>query len=104
MPGEEALMEIDLKPEDVKGKRFCLGRGCDDCNNTGYKGRMAIFEMMLLDDEIREAIMDQASTGMLRELSMRKGMRSLRGSGLLAIYDGDTTIEEVVRETLLDSA
>jgi type IV pilus assembly protein PilB len=102
-PSEEALMEVDLKPEDVRGKRFCLGRGCDDCNNTGYRGRMAIFEMMLMDDDLREAIMDQASTGMLRELSVRKGMRTLRGGGLLAIYDGDTTIEEVVRETLLET-
>lgn len=102
-PSEDALMELGLTPEDIRGKRFCFGRGCDVCNNTGYKGRMAIFEMMIIDDELREAIMDQASTGMLREISMRKGMRSLRASGLLAIFDGETTIEEVIRETLMEA-
>ena len=103
-PNEDALQELELKPADVRGKLFCYGRGCDLCNNTGYKGRMAIFEMMLIDDDTREAIMDQASTGMLRELAIRKGMRSLRASGLLGLFEGETTIEEVVRETLIDSA
>ncbi len=103
VPSEDALMELNLRPEDIKGKRFHFGRGCDDCNNTGYRSRMAIFEMMLMDDELRDAIMDQASTGMLREIASRKGMRSLRASGLMAIFDGETTIEEVVRETLIDA-
>jgi len=102
-PSEEMLMELELRPEDVQGKRFCYGRGCDSCNNTGYKGRMAIFEMMVLDDELRDAVINQASTQNLREISMRKGMRTLRQSGLLALYDGETSIEEVVRETLMES-
>ena len=74
------------------------------CNNTGYSGRMAIFEIMLYDDEMREIIMDQGSTQMLREVAKRKGMRTLRENGLLAIYDGDTSIEEVLRETLAEDA
>jgi len=103
-PTEDMLMELGLTPADVRGKRFCYGPGCDNCNNTGYKGRMAIFEILRLDDDIRELIMAQSSHQAIREVALRKGMRSLRDSGLLAIYDGYTTIEEVVRETLLTRA
>ena len=99
-PTEDMLMELNLRPADVRGKRFCYGPGCDSCNNTGYRGRMAIFEILKMDDEIREIIMGQGSTQAIREAAIRKGMRSLRDSGLLTIYDGETTIEEVVRETL----
>ena len=101
VPTEDMLMELNMKPSDVRGKRFCYGPGCDHCNNTGYRGRQAIFEILTLDDEIREIIMGQGSTQAIREAAIRKGMRGLRDSGLLTIYDGDTTIEEVVRETLL---
>jgi len=100
-PTEDMLMELNLRPADVRGKRFAYGPGCDHCNNTGFKGRMAIFEIFVMDDDIREIIMNQGSTQALREAAMRKGMRTLRDSGLLAIYDGETTIEEVVRETIL---
>jgi len=100
-PTEDMLLELGLRPADVRGKRFAYGPGCDHCNNTGFKGRMAIFEIFVMDDDIREIIMNQGSTQALREAAMRKGMRTLRDSGLLAIYDGETTIEEVVRETIL---
>jgi type IV pilus assembly protein PilB len=99
-PTEEMLMEIGLTPNDVKGKKFCFGKGCAACNNTGYKGRQAIFEMMLLTDRVKELIMKSASTEQLRHVAREQGMRTLRESGLLAIFDGHTTIEEVVRETL----
>jgi len=99
-PTEEMLMEIGLTPRDVKGKKFCWGRGCPNCNNTGYRGRMAIFEIMLLTDRLKELVMKQASTEQLRHTAREQGMRTLRESGLLAIFDGHTTIEEVVRETL----
>jgi type IV pilus assembly protein PilB len=100
-PGEEQRMALKLTPEDLAGKRFAFGTGCESCNNTGHRGRTAIFEMMLMSDKIRQMIMDNASTGDMREQSRREGMRSLRESGLLAIYDNKTTVEEVVRETLL---
>ena len=100
-PTEDMLMELNLRPADVRGKRFSYGPGCDACNNTGYKGRMAIFELLVMDDDIREIIMNQGSTQAIREAAIRKGMRPLRDSGLLTIYDGETTIEEVVRETIL---
>jgi type IV pilus assembly protein PilB len=99
-PTEEMLMELNLTPEDVRGKKFCWGKGCPACNNTGYKGRMAIFEIMLITERIRELIMQYASTDAFRQVAREQGMRTLRESGLLAIYDGHTTVEEVVRETL----
>ena len=93
-------MELGLTNNEVKGKKFCYGRGCATCNNTGYKGRQAIFEMMLLTDRMKDLIMKSASTEQLRHTAREQGMRTLRQSGLLAIFDGHTTIEEVVRETL----
>ncbi len=98
-PTEEMLLELALKPGDVEGKRFCIGRGCQNCNNTGYRGRMAIFEIMLCTERVKNAVMDNASTDAIRTVSREQGMRTLREAGLLAIFDGKTTIEEVVRET-----
>ncbi|QNN23925.1 Flp pilus assembly complex ATPase component TadA [Planctomycetales bacterium ZRK34] len=102
VPTEEQLMELQMTPEDIQGRTFFRGRGCEACNHTGYRGRLAIFEIMVLDDEIRELIMDNASTNVLRNESKKRGMRTLRESGLLAIFEGLTTIDEVVRETVLD--
>jgi type IV pilus assembly protein PilB len=99
-PTEEQLMELALTPDDVSGREFYRGAGCDYCNGSGYRGRLALFELMMLDDEIRELIMHNASTQVLRNEALKRGMRTLRQSGLLAIYDGITTIDEVVRETL----
>lgn len=104
IPTEQQLMELSLRPDDVRGRTFFYGRGCDYCNNTGYKGRMALFEIMLLDDDMRELIISNASTGLLRQEARKRGTRVLRESGLLAIYDGVTSIEEVVRETLGEDA
>ncbi|HMQ14609.1 MAG TPA: ATPase, T2SS/T4P/T4SS family, partial [Phycisphaerae bacterium] len=101
-PTEQQLMELGLLPEDVAGRVLYYGAGCDYCNNTGYRGRLGIFELMVMDDEIRELIMNQGSTAVLRNASRKRGMRTLREAGLLAIYDGVTTIEEVVRETLAE--
>ncbi len=99
-PTEAELMELDMRPEDVKGRTFFRGKGCDACNSSGFKGRMALFEIMIIDDDIREMIMKQASVNVLRVESRKRGMRSLRESGLNAIYEGQTTIDEVIRETL----
>jgi type IV pilus assembly protein PilB len=101
-PKEEELMELNMLPEHVRGKKFFRGRGCDNCNRSGYRGRMAVFEIMTIDDELREMVMKQANTTVLRAHSRKRGMTSLRESGLMAIYDGMTTIDEVVRETLSD--
>jgi type IV pilus assembly protein PilB len=101
-PSAEMLMELNLRPHDVVGKKFYYGRGCDRCNNTGHKGRMGIFELALITDELRDMISAGASTDQLRTACIRQGMQSLRASGLKALYDGKTTIEEVVRETVLE--
>ena len=99
-PTEEMLLQLGMRPSDVEGKRFYYGTGCNHCNNTGYKGRLAIFEIMLLTDRIKNQIMQQSSTDEIRRTAREQGLRVLRESGLLAIYDGVTTIDEVVRETL----
>ncbi|MHC4646653.1 MAG: type II secretion system ATPase GspE [Planctomycetota bacterium] len=102
-PTDIQLMELGLTPEDVKGKKFFYGRGCNKCNNTGYKGRIGLFEIMKFNDEIRELIMNQASTNVLRAAAQKAGMRLLRDNGLAAIYDGITTIDEVVKETISEA-
>jgi type IV pilus assembly protein PilB len=102
VPTEEQLMELDLKPEDVAGRTFYHGIGCDHCNKTGFRGRNGIFEIMVLDDELKELIMNRVSTNVLRNSARKRGMRTLRQAGLLAIFDGLTTIEEVVRETIME--
>ncbi|MFB0552407.1 MAG: pilus assembly protein PilB, partial [Phycisphaerae bacterium] len=102
-PTEAQLMELGLTPEDVKGKNFYYGRGCNECNNTGYRGRTGIFEIMMFTDEMRELIMNQASTDILRAAGQKAGMKLLRDNGSAAIYDGITTIEEVVKETISEA-
>ncbi|MBN2138538.1 MAG: Flp pilus assembly complex ATPase component TadA [Sedimentisphaerales bacterium] len=103
-PTESQLMELQLTPEDVKDKKFYYGRGCDKCNGTGYKGRIAIFEIMVFNDEIRELIMNHASTNLLRAAGQKAGMVLLRDNGLSLIYDGTTSIDEIVKETMLEEA
>jgi type IV pilus assembly protein PilB len=101
-PSAEMLMELNLRPEEVRGKKFYYGRGCDRCNNTGHRGRMGLYELLLIDDDIRDLISGGASVDELRVITRKKGMSSLREAGLTAIFRGQTTIEEVVRETILD--
>jgi len=101
-PTEGQLSELSLTPDDIKGKKFYYGKGCNKCNNTGYRGRTGIFEIMTFNDEIRDLIMHQASTNVLRAAGQKAGMRLLRDNGLAAIYDGITTIDEVVKETTME--
>ncbi len=101
-PTEEMLMELNLTPDDVQGKQLHYGKGCEYCNNTGYKGRMGIFEIMMLDDELRELIMQRSSTQLLRAEARKRGMRTLHSAGLNAIYEGITSIEEIVKETIIE--
>ena len=101
-PSAEMLMELNMRPGDVKGRKFYYGRGCDRCNNTGHKGRMGIHELLVVNDDVRDMISNGGSTDELRLLVKKMGMKSLRESGLRALYSGLTTIEEVVRETVLE--
>jgi len=99
-PTDEGLYELELTRSEIEGKQFFYGTGCKKCNGSGYKGRIAIFEIMVISDRVRDMIMNMASTAELRNVSKEEGMRMLRDSGLLHIYDGISTIEEVVKETV----
>src|SRR5262249_55030334 len=101
-PSPEILMELNLRPQDVVGKKFYYGRGCDRCNNTGHRGRMGIYELVIMNDELRDMVSAGASTDALRQSCRKQGMMTLREAGLRAIFAGRTTIEEVVRETVLE--
>jgi type IV pilus assembly protein PilB len=99
-PKEEEVMELGVRPEQLKGKPFFRGKGCDNCNGSGFRGRLALFEIMTMDDTMREMVMKNANTASLRRYARQRGMRSLRECGMLAIHEGLTTIDEVIRETL----
>ncbi len=101
-PSPEMLMELNLRPADVVGKNFYYGKGCARCNNTGHRGRMGIYEMLVMNDELRDMISNNASTDQLRDACVKHGMTTLRDSGLNAIFAGQTSIEQVVHETITD--
>ncbi|MCK5654658.1 MAG: type II secretion system ATPase GspE [Candidatus Aureabacteria bacterium] len=94
-PTEEMLMEIGLTPEDIKGKKLYYGKGCDNCNKSGYKGRIGVYELLLVTDEIRELIMEKAPAVAIKEKASELGMVTLHDDAILKLYDGLTTIEEV---------
>jgi len=102
IPGPDQLLELNLTPEMVVGQKFYFGKGCDICNNTGYKGRMGIHELLVMNDELRDLIAKEGSTDELRDSCIRMGMKTLRSSGITAIHQGLTTMEEIVRETVTD--
>ncbi|MGE3807686.1 MAG: GspE/PulE family protein [Gemmataceae bacterium] len=101
-PSPDLLMELNLRPEEIKGKKFYYGRGCERCNNTGHKGRQGLFELVVMNDDLRDLIAQGASTDQLRNACRQHGMVTLREAGLEAIFNGITTIDEVVRETILE--
>jgi type IV pilus assembly protein PilB len=103
-PSDEELYQLELTRSTVADRTFYYGKGCKECNGVGYKGRIAIFEFMLITDRLRELIMQSSSTQALRKAAQEEGMRTLRESGLLHIFDGITTIEEVTRETISATA
>ncbi len=84
----------------MRGVTLHYGRGCEECFHTGYRGRTAICEIMRIDDSIRAAVLENAPTEKIRHLSRAAGMRTLRESGMRAVREGLTTIEEVRRETM----
>ena len=102
-PSDEMLRELRIDPVKVKDKKVYRGAGCSTCSNTGYKGRIGLFELMIMDDELRELINEDANTDELRERAQAKGMKLLRDIGIKYMFDGITTMEEVVRETVLDA-
>jgi type IV pilus assembly protein PilB len=102
-PSDELLMELQLPLAQARKYKFYYGRGCQRCNNTGYKGRTGIYELMDINDDIRDLITSDASVDDMRNLARAQGMTSLREAGLKLIFDGITTIDEVVRETVMET-
>jgi type IV pilus assembly protein PilB len=98
-PTEKQLEMLNLSPHDLGDKVFHYGRGCSACNDTGYKGRKGIFELLIISDAIRGLINERAPTVVLRQKAVELGMVTLREDGLRGIFEGDTTIEEVVKYT-----
>jgi type IV pilus assembly protein PilB len=97
----QALVDIGFPVEEAGKVRLLKGRGCPNCNNTGYRGRVGLFEVMEITDDLRELILSGASAMELRRKAMEEGMITLRLSGLQKLRDGQTSVEEVVRETVL---
>ncbi len=98
-PSEALLAELGISRRDIGEKQFYYGKGCDACNNTGYKGRKGIYELLKISDPIRELINERAPTVTLKQKAIELGMMTLRQDGLRSIFAGDTTIEEVLRYT-----
>lgn len=98
-PTETQLATLNLSPHDLGDKAFYYGRGCSVCNDTGYKGRKGIFELLIINDAIRTLINERAPTVVMRQKAIELGMTTLREDGLRSIFEGETTIEEVVKYT-----
>jgi len=98
-PTENQLALLNLSPHDIGDKVFYYGRGCGNCNDTGYKGRRGIYELLVISEPIRALINERAPTVVIRQKAVELGMVTLREDGMRGIFDGDTTIEEVLKYT-----
>jgi len=98
-PNQTFLDQLQLSRRDIGEKNFYYGKGCEACNNTGYKGRKGIYELMKITDPIRELINQRAPTVVLKQKAIELGMVTLRQDGLRSIFEGDTTVEEVLKYT-----
>jgi len=98
-PNEHVLASLGLTIHDIGDKNFYYGKGCDACNNTGYRGRKGIYELLKISDPIREMINERTSGVLLRQKAVELGMTTLREDGMRSIFDGLTTIEEVIKYT-----
>jgi type IV pilus assembly protein PilB len=98
-PTENQLSQLNLSPYDIGDKVFYYGRGCSNCNDTGYRGRKGIYELLQVSDPIRNLINERAPSVVMRQKAVELGMATLRDDGLRGIFDGETTIEEVLKYT-----
>ncbi|MCA8995596.1 MAG: Flp pilus assembly complex ATPase component TadA [Planctomycetaceae bacterium] len=101
-PSDDLLMELQLPIEQARRYKFYYGKGCPRCNNAGYKGRTGLYELLVVNDDIRDLISSDASVDEMRNVARSQGMTTLREAGLKLIFDGVTTIDEVVRETVME--
>jgi type IV pilus assembly protein PilB len=98
-PGQGLIEMLDVDPLEIADKDFFYGEGCPQCSSTGYRGRVGLFEMIVVSDALRELINARAPTLAIRQKALEQGMRSLRDDGLRAIFDGNSTIEEIIKYT-----
>lgn len=101
-PSDELLLELQLPIEKARQYKFYYGKGCQRCNNSGYKGRCGMYELLDMNDDLRDMVSSDASVDDMRNLARSQGMTTLRESGLKLIFDGISTIDEVVRETVME--
>ena len=98
-PNESLLAQLNLSPGEIGERHFYYGKGCDKCNRTGYKGRKGIYELMKISDPIRSLINERAPSVVLKQKAIELGMVTLRQDGVRSIFEGHTTIEEVLKYT-----
>ena len=98
-PNANTLDQLGLSRRDLGEKKFYYGKGCDTCNQTGYRGRKGIYELMRISDPLRELLNERAPTVTLKQKAIELGMITLRHDGLRSVFDGDTTVEEVLKYT-----
>ena len=102
-PSEDLIVDLGMTIEDFKGRKVYKGRGCEVCNNTGYKGRVGLFELMVMNDTLRELVMANCAVDELRDAAVKFGMVTLRTAGMNFAFEGTTTLDEIVRETILEA-
>jgi type IV pilus assembly protein PilB len=103
VPDADTLADLELTTDQVAGKSFFRGRGCDKCSGTGYKGRLGLYELLVMNDELRDLVVRNASTEEIRDLARKRGMVTLRDAGMTNMFAGHTTADEVIRETILEA-
>jgi type IV pilus assembly protein PilB len=101
-PSPQLLIDLGVPPDEVKSFTVYKGKGCTICNGTGYKGRLGLYEVMTMKEEIKELVLARASASEIKKEAIRSGMKTLRQSGMTKIKDGMTTIEEILRSTMED--
>ncbi|MBU1148300.1 MAG: GspE/PulE family protein, partial [Candidatus Omnitrophica bacterium] len=98
-PQKEEIAELGLSEAELKGVKFYKGKGCSECNGSGYKGRIGIYELFMMDEKIRDLIVKRVSSSVIRSAAQELGMKTLRQDGIAKILAGETSVEEVLRET-----
>jgi type IV pilus assembly protein PilB len=98
-PTDQQLELLNLSAQDIGEKQFFYGEGCGDCNDTGYKGRKGIYELLVVSEATRLLINERAPTVVVRQKAVEEGMITLRDDGLRSIFNGDSSIEEVLKYT-----
>jgi type IV pilus assembly protein PilB len=98
----QLLIDLGIAPDEVKSFQVYKGKGCPICNNTGYKGRIGLYEVMPMKEEVKELVLSRASTSEIKKEAIRLGMKTLRQSGIMKIKEGVTTVEEIFRSTIED--